>query len=149
MTRRQGRLLMTKKMIHVILLLGAIILTGGLVVWVYNSPDVIDYLWMHQRDTEYNLAFAFTTALRTNDRSAYDMVDPSLKPRVDEWMNGHRKKDCTQIGNVALLGSGTKEGYKVVIDCYIGSAQLVFTVDNIVIRDMKVIDWGEVEEKYD
>ena len=138
------------KKIYLFLVLGAIILTGGLIIWAYNSPFVDDYIVIHKHnESELELAFAFTTALRKNDPAVYDFTDPSLKARVDDWMNGHQKKRCTQIGDTALLFGTDTEGYNVIIDCYIKNSRLVFTVDNIVIRDMKVINWGEVKEKYD
>jgi hypothetical protein len=115
-------------------------------LWALNAPLVDDYYWIHRRDTESHLAFAFTIALRTNHPSVYDMADPSLKARLDEWMNVHEGKRCTRKANTVLSGAGTKEGYMVVFDCFGQDHWISFTIDNIVIQDMKIVDWGEVSE---
>lgn len=136
-----------KKRNSIILLLAVFTFACGLIVWAINSPIVDDYFWIYSRDTEYDLALAFTIALRTNHPAAYDMVDPSLKPRLDEWMNVHQSKKCIRKASTVLGGSGTKEGYMVIFDCYGENNKWVsISVDNIVIKDMKVIDWGEVVE---
>jgi hypothetical protein len=134
----------------IILFLGIFALACGLIVWATNSPIVDDYYWVHNRDTESNLALAFTISLRTNHPAAYDIVDPSLKPRLDEWMNVHQSKKCTRKASTVLGGLGTKAGKMVIFSCRgENNKRIKITVDNIVIKDMKVIDWGEVIEEYD
>jgi hypothetical protein len=104
-------------------------------------------LLIHSRGTTSDLAIAFAVSLRNNDPAAYDMIDPILKPRLDNWMNVHRGKKCTNWADTVLGGKGTKQGYMVILDCFGENKWLSFTVDNIVIKDMKVIDWGEVREE--
>jgi hypothetical protein len=83
-----------------------------------------------------------------NHKAAYEMIDPSLKPRLDEWMKTHQPRKCTRKANV-LGGDGPRpRGGVVYFDChirYIGVYSLV--VDGIVIEDMKVVDWGEIREE--
>jgi hypothetical protein len=104
-------------------------------------------LIIHRRGTEVELAFAFAVSLRNNDSAAYEMIDPSLEPRLDDWMNVHRGQKCTNWADTVLLGKGTTQGYRVVLDCFGENKWLNFKVDDIVIMDMRVVDWGEVREE--
>jgi hypothetical protein len=130
-----------------IFLLVMLVLICGLVTWARNSPLVQDYLIIHRRGTEVELAFAFAVSLRNNDSAAYEMIDPSLEPRLDDWMNVHRGQKCTNWADTVLLGKGTTQGYRVVLDCFGENKWLNFKVDDIVIMDMRVVDWGEVREE--
>jgi hypothetical protein len=138
---------MMLKKTYLILILSALVLIIGLFNWAQNSPIVQDYYLIHNRDTEFDVAFAFAVSLRNNDSAAYEMIDPNLKSRLDDWMNVHRGKKCTRWADTVFLGKGTKEGYIVILDCFGEHKWLSFTVDNIVIEDMKVINWGEVAEE--
>ena len=132
------------------ILTGCIVLVCalGLFLWALISPIADDYYWLYNRDTDHNLAFAFATALRINHSAAYDMVDPTLIPRLDEWMSVHQKVRCKRKPSTALAGSGTNEGYKIVFECYgTNNKWLYFMVDDIVIDEMKIIDWGEVKDE--
>ena len=138
---------MMKKKSLLLIILGAFVFACGLLIWALNSPRVDDYRWIHRRDTETDLVFAFSTALRINHPAAYDMIDPSLKPRLDEWMNVHQSQRCTRQAYIFGYVPGTKEGRKTDLGCFGQNNGLSFEVDNIVIEDMKVIDWGEVTEE--
>jgi len=129
-----------------LLFLLVVVFACGLRVWVEYSPTVFDYRVIHNRDTVYDLTAAFSTALRINHPAAYDMIDPALKPRLDEWMNTHQSKKCKNIPYFFMTGTGTKQGRRSVLSCFGYNGSIDFEVDNIVIRDMEVIDWGEVRE---
>ena len=74
-----------------------IVFTCVLMIWAkVTTQAVADYKWIHSRDTEGELVAAFVTALRINHPAAYEMIDPSLKPRLDEWMNTHRTEKMCQ-----------------------------------------------------
>ena len=137
---------MNRKLFFMFLLIVSMSICG-LFIWAQNSPRVQDYFLIHDRGTESDLAFAFAVSLRNNDPAAYEMIDPRLKSRLDDWMNRHRGKRCTNWADTVLGGKGSKEGNLVVLDCFGEGKWLTFKVDNIVIREMKVVDWGDVEEK--
>jgi len=126
-----------------------------LTIWIYNSPAVNDYRWIRSRDTERELVAAFATALRINHPAAYEMIDPSLSPRLDAWMNTHQAKKCARKSYIFLIGmatraNGEKLGWDVVFGCVDEEyAYLSFKIDRIFIKDMKVIEWGEVIEEED
>ncbi|RIK31463.1 MAG: hypothetical protein DCC56_04560 [Anaerolineae bacterium] len=126
-----------------------------LTIWIYNSPAVDDYRWIRNRETERELVAAFVTALRINHPAAYEMIDPSLSPRLDEWMNTHQAKKCARKAYIFLSGNATrangqKLGWDVVFGCVAENyTHLTFKVDRIFIKDMKVIEWGEVIEEED
>jgi hypothetical protein len=123
-----------------------VIFVCGLSIWVHNSPVVYEYRSIYDRDTEHDLVAAFATALRINHPAAYDMIDPTLKPRLDEWMNTHQSLKCKNIPYFFMNGFGTNQGSKSILSCFGYNKQIRFEVDNIVVKDMKVIDWGEVTE---
>lgn len=98
-----------------LLLVCVVVLACGLSIWAEYSPTVFDYRLIHNRDMDNgdpygNLLFAFATALRINHPAAYDMIDPSAKPHLDEWMNTHQIQKCKNIPHVTLIESGTKNG---------------------------------------
>jgi hypothetical protein len=138
---------MKLKKILPILILVMLVSICGLYVWAYDSPQVQDFFIIHRRGTDYDLAFAFAVSLRNNDPAAYEMIDPSLKPRLDDWMHAHLGKKCTRFADTVIGGNGTIQGYQVILDCFGENKWLSFDVDNIVIKDMKVIDWGVVKEE--
>ncbi len=138
---------MAKKRTVILLFFGICVLSCGLLIWALNSPAADDYYWIHKRGTEDELAFAFTIALRTNHPAAYEMIDPGLRPRLDEWMNTHQAQKCTSKANTTLSGSGTKEGFLVAFGCFGDKRAYAIFVDNILIQDMRVADWGEIEEE--
>ncbi len=128
------------------LLLLVVVFACGLGIWAETSPVAYDYRTMHNPVTEDDLVFAFATALRINHPAAYDMIDPSLKPRLDEWMNSHQSKKCEDTPDYFNIEPGTKQGSKSVLNCFGYNGWINFEVDNIIIKDMQVIDWGEVTE---
>jgi hypothetical protein len=140
---------MKNRVKRLLLLLCVVVLAYGLSIWVYYSPVVDDYRWIYHRDTEDDLVSAFATALRINHPAAYDMIDPTLKPRLDAWMNTHQSLKCKNIPYFFMNGFGTKQGSKSMLSCFGYNGRIEFDVDNIVIKDMKVIDWGEVIEDGD
>ena len=123
-----------------------VVLACGISFWAETSPAVFDYRVIHNRETRYDLLAAFATALRINHPAAYDIIDPSLKPRLDEWMNTHQSKKCKNIPYFFMSGTGTKQGSSVDLGCFGYDGPIHFEVDDIVIKDMQVIDWGEVLE---
>jgi hypothetical protein len=136
-----------KKIIKIVLLLFLLVVFAcGINTWVEYSPIVYDYRYIHNRDTEDELVLAFATTLRINHPAAYDMIDPSLKPRLDEWMNKHQSKKCKEIPHYFTIEPGTRRGSKVVSNCLGNNEWIDFSVDNIVIKDMKVMEWGKVIE---
>ena len=131
-----------------LLLLCGVVFACGLSIWAAYSPAVFDYEVIHNRDIdngdpEGNLLFAFATAMRINHPAAYDMIDPSAKPRLDEWMNTHQIQRCKNIPHVSLIWSGTKTGSKVEISCFGHNGRIDFVVDNVVVNDGEVVSWGE------
>ncbi|MBV6450049.1 MAG: hypothetical protein MHPDNHAH_00769 [Anaerolineales bacterium] len=129
-----------------LLLLFVVVFACGLSIWAEYSPVVDDYRWIYNRETEDDLVSAFATALRINHPAAYDMIDPALKPRLDDWMNTHQSLKCKNIPYFFMNGFGTSQGSKSMLSCFGYDGRTRFEVDDIVIRDMKVIDWGEVIE---
>jgi hypothetical protein len=125
------------------LLLCVVVLACGLSVWAEYSPAVFDYRLIHNRDTDDDVLFAFATALRINHPAAYDMIDPRLKPRLDEWMSTHQSQRCKFVPHVTLIWPATKYGKKVEIVCYGRDEQIDFVVDNIVVSGREVVLWGE------
>jgi hypothetical protein len=130
-----------------IILVIVIVFACGLNIWAQNSPRADDFRWIHNRDTENELVGAFATALRINHPDAYDMIDPSLKPRLDEWMRKHQSRKCIYQAVWFSIWPGTNDGYKITFHC-IDENEIPFTfrVDDMIVEDMKVIDWGEVVE---
>lgn len=113
--------------------------------WTTFSPTAAVYRLIHNRDTEVQLAYAFTAALFTNHPDAYDMIDSALKPRLDEWMSIHQIEKCTFLPDLFLVGSETEttSSYNVSLTCYGVNGWVDLEVESIIIEGMKVIDWGK------
>jgi hypothetical protein len=135
--------LMRKSIKILLLFLLVVLFACGLSIWAEYSPAVFDYKLIHNRDTNDNVLFAFATALRVNHPAAYDMIDPGLKPQLDDWMDTHQTQRCKDIPYFFMSESGTKTGHKVILECFGYDGRIEFVVDNIIIKDMKVIRWGE------
>jgi len=132
------------------MLLGILlILFCGVYLWAGTSPLVYDYRNLYRREQEGDLLLAFTTALRRNHPAAYDMTDPSQHNRLDEWMNTHKPQTCSRIPYVEIVGRGSQTGYKMLTGCRIRGVWYTSTIDNVVIENMQIMDWGEVQEEFD
>jgi hypothetical protein len=138
---------MKKRITILLILFLVVVLACGLHLWIQTSPWLDDQQMLNRRDTEFDLVRAFATALRINDPAAYDMIDPSLKPRLDAWMNTHQSPKCISQADWFFVSAGTQQGNKITFGCYIKDSRLRYEIDNIVVKDMKVIDWGEVTEE--
>lgn len=136
---------MKKNMAILLLLLIVAVLVCGLKAWANNLPIVGGDL-PTSLDPEIELAFTFSIALQYNDPDAYHMIDSNLEPQLDKWMSSHQSKECKDPYDVSLIGTGTNQGKKAILGCYGNNGWISFEIDDIVIKDMKVIDWGEVRE---
>ena len=92
----------------VLLLFLVIVFAYSLSIWAAYSPAVYDYREIHNRSTNDDVLFAFATALRINNPAAYDMIDPGVKPRLDEWMNTHQIQKCKNVPYTTLIWPATK-----------------------------------------
>jgi hypothetical protein len=141
---------MKRKIFKVTILLGILlILFCGVYLWAGSSPLVYDYQNLYRRELEGDLLLAFTIALRRNHPTAYDMTDPSQHNRLDDWMNTHKPRICSRLPHVVLSGRGSRIGYTMLFDCYSRDGWYEFTIDNVVIENMRIMDWGEVQEEFD
>jgi len=119
-------------------------------IWAGSSPLVYDYRNLYRSENERDLLLAFTIALRRNHPSAYDMTDPSQHHRLDEWMNTHKPQICLELPYVELAGRGSQIGYRKLFGCPSRESRwYAITIDNVVIENMRVMDWGEVQEEFD
>jgi hypothetical protein len=123
-----------------------VVIACGLRIWADNSPIADDEYPSSTLDPEIELAFNFAFSLHMNHPDAYDMIDPNLKPRLDEWMNSHKSQACIGEVTYSFIRDGTSLGKKIIFGCFTKTSRLSFEVDDIVIKDLKVIDWGEVRE---
>jgi hypothetical protein len=137
---------MKKKVSILLLIILVVVLAFGLKLWADNSLIAGNEYSGPTLDPAFELAFAFSDALRFHYPTAYDMIDPNLKPRLDEWMDTHQIKECEHPDDVTQISTGTNQGKKITFGCYGYNGWLTFEVDDIVIKDLKVIDWGEVRE---
>lgn len=135
----------TSKKNLLLLLLVVVFVCSFYILWS-RSPVAEEYRWQTYPETEIDLASNFAYALSINQPVVYEWIDPSLKPRLDEWMNTHQSKKCTREFDVFLVGPDVNGDYDVRFSCFGVNRPIRMEIDNIVIEDMKVIDWGEVRE---
>lgn len=115
---------------------------------VVSSQDFEDFVLLRRRNNPHAIAVAFATALRLNDKTAYELADKDLWPRLDEWMKNHQVKDCKHdLDEILHWG----EDVRFIIDfvCYLEDGGVyTFVVRDIIIHDGNiVVDWGEVSEE--
>ena len=139
---------MANKWKYLFLSIGVIVSGGCLLIWLmFTSITLDDYFLLHQIEDESDLAIAFTVALRKNDPAAYEMVDAALTPRLDKWMELHQVPKCTRRTQ-DILSMGAGEGIGVMYSCRTRDGGGFRLVTEIVIEDMKVIDWHIVGGSY-
>ena len=130
-----------------VLFASIIVLAVSLKFWADKSSITGDNVSSSILAPEIDLAFDFAFALQMNNPRAYDMIDPNLKPRLDAWMTSHKNHDCVDGELISsFIWDGTNLGKKITFSCFTETSTLDFAVDDIVIKDLKVIDWGEVTE---
>ncbi|MCC7188209.1 MAG: hypothetical protein IT312_05655 [Anaerolineales bacterium] len=129
----------------ILLLLSVVVFACGLKFWADNLPTVGDNS-SSGLDPEIELAFDFAFALQMNDPRAYEIIAPNLKPRLDQWMNSHKSQVCVGEMISSIIWDGTNLGKKITLDCFTEISYLSFEVDDIVITDLKVTNWGAVRE---
>lgn len=138
---------MIKTRKFMVIFIGILILTLSIFFWAINSPAVNDLYFLYDRNTEADLAVAFTVALRMNHPAAYEMIDADLSPRLDEWMKTHQAQKCIEQAHNILSGAGSSQGFVVFFDCETENYRWYrIKVDNILVEDMKVVDWGDIRE---
>ncbi len=129
------------------LLLLLVVIAYTLYIWVSYSLAAEKFRWqVYAPETESDLASAFAYALSINQPVAYSWIDPKLKPRLDTWMDTHQSKTCTDEYDWFFDRLDENGNYDISFGCYSENGHLSMDIDNIVIEDMKVIDWGEVRE---
>ncbi len=131
---------------NLLLLLVVVVLACSFYIWWSHSPVAEEYRWQTYPETEIDLASNFAYALSINQPVVYEWIDPSLKPRLDEWMNTHQSKKCTREFDVFLVGPDENGDYDVRFGCFGANGSIRMEIDNIVIEDMKVVNWGEVRD---
>lgn len=133
---------MTKNMKILPLFILGVVFACILYIWLTFSPTAALYRLIRNRDTEDQLASAFTAALFTNHPAAYDMIDLALEPRLDKWMSTHQSAKCTGWPDLFSVGSETEttSSYTVGLTCYGINGWVDLEVE-IVIEDMKVVSF--------
>lgn len=99
---------------------------------------------LNGRDSPQATVVAFVTALRLNNEIVYEVTDPLLWPRLDNWMKTHEVQNCKWRGldgEYILLGDADS-GYDVMYMC-----SYIFDVSDISIQEGRIVDWGTVVEK--
>ena len=115
---------------------------------IATSQQFDDYFFLKRRETPRRVAVAFATALRLNHQDAYELTDPDLWPRLDEWMSMHEVQTCEErVGDV--LGGGIEVRFEVDFSCYLegGGIYSIRVKDIILENGDTVVDWGEVTEE--
>lgn len=138
---------MRRSKIFLLIFLLVVIFAISLYIWVNYSPATSDYRWnTYVPETESDLASNFAYGLSINQPVIYNWVNPDLIPRLDEWMNTHQIRKCTHEYDWFFSGLDENDNYDVSFGCFGENGRIRMEVDNIVIKDMKVVDWGEVRE---
>ncbi|GJM40344.1 MAG: hypothetical protein DHS20C20_06260 [Ardenticatenaceae bacterium] len=114
-------------------------------LWAFYFP------FLRER-TSSDVAQDFAKALRLNEQEAYELADPQLWPRIDQWMETHRVRDCIRVPDEQFTGGGGSNGnHTVLFYCFLENGlRYEFDVYDIQIvkieESFRVIDWGEVKE---
>lgn len=148
-----------KSCVVVLCIVGLVILSVGIYVWASFSPLVEDIRWINSRDNVSDLSMAFLVALKTNDPAAYEMIDPAMKDRLDEWMDTHKPVRCSQRANFimtdtsAYLNDREPKVTRPMLACFAEENGKVYNyyieVKELYIRDMRIIDWEGLSEERD
>jgi hypothetical protein len=117
---------------------------------VESLRPITDEELLQRRETPYDVAVAFATALRLNDPLVYELADPSLHPRLDEWLALHQVRKCSRPLDEGLIDGVREPRFSISYGCFLENNQgsYIFKVNDIIISNGKIVqDWGEVSEK--
>lgn len=134
-----------KKIIVVLFAFLAIIVIVSYIIFPGLWPYYLPFL---REETARSVSSEFAVALRVNDPVAYELSDPSLWPRLDQWMETHEVQECEKIPDEQFSGGGAT----VLFYCITLSGEYHFDVLDIIIEKREdsflVIDWGEIIEEF-
>ena len=83
------------------------IATVAITAWISRAETEKEAFYarlLNQRGSSYGISGAFMMALWLNDDIAYEVTDPSVWKRVDEWMATHVVEECSIFDSGQLDG---------------------------------------------
>lgn len=134
----------------------AAILGGTIVFFAIVIQIFFPYLWSYylpsfREQSATDVSESFAKALRLNDHIAYELADPNLWPRIDQWMETHHVQNCMRIPDEQFTGGTDTEGnHTELFYCYVNEGEYEFDIYDIQIEEQedgfRVINWGEIVE---
>ena len=133
----------------------------GLVIMICGSG----YLWYgmvtspeHQtrqslkyhEDNPLSIKLAFATAMRVNDDIAYEVSDPDLWSRIDEWMATHEVRLCSKQSMGFVGGTGSDSKTDLSFYCPVaGPKPYDFHIEGIVLDETTnlIVAWDWITEE--
>ena len=92
--------------------------------FIGNSETRFAERTITNRQDALSTARAFIVALRLNDERAYQMAEPGLHSRLDNWMSTHPKAPkCAfyDSGSIRTSGTGIENQFNLVFNCNIAN----------------------------
>lgn len=134
----------------------AIIASGTLVLFVVAVQIIFPNLWAYylpflRERSAIDVSESFAKALRLNDSIAYELADPDLWPRIDQWMETHQVQNCIKVPDEQFTGGiGVNGNHTELFYCFVAEGEYEFDVYDVQIEETdgtyRVIDWGKVVE---
>ena len=146
-----GRKLL-KTLVAVVIMIGFAVAVAKVIQYPSQRMEKFTNRLLYERYSGADVAVAFATALRLNSEVMYDVTDPSLWPKLDEWMSHHQAKECDvwnwdNWNDGAMIGGGA-DGFDVFFYCELETGEFyTLEVHNIDVRGgFRVFGWQEVVE---
>lgn len=138
-----------KALVATIIIIGVAVAMAKVIQYPSQRAEKITNRLLYERYSGHDIAVAFATALRLNSEVMYDVTDPSLWPKLDEWMSHHQVNECNvwDWGTQLLVGGGSA-GFDVLFSCELETGEFyTFEVHNIDVHGgFRVFGWGEIIE---
>lgn len=143
-----------KVLLAVVIMIGLAVAVVKVIQYPSRRAEMITNQLLYRRYSGAGVAVAFATALRLNSEVMYDVTDPTLWPKLDEWMSHHQVNECNvwdwdNWTNDTLIG-GRSDGFYVGFYCVLETGEFyTFEVKDIEVRgSFRVFGWQEIVEEF-
>ncbi len=143
---------MIQRVLHKKVILISLVAVVFLCILTVNIISQYRSSFRNPHQPAFDFVYDFAMALRLNNEKAYEMVEPTLHPRIDEWLITHEVSICIRENSEPFTGGGRMEdGFDVSFSCFTKDGGYFFRIHDVFVKELGesfiITDWGEVIEE--